>query len=198
MRPWMPPAPSIRPGAALRARSRPGTGFADAPADAAGAPARAGCPRTRARTVLASFQRCRPTSSMSVWPSERRRPANAAGAAARAEPPPAAPPPSVRPGEMRPLPPVQQVPMPGPRRAAADGRSASRAAASRTAASRTAASRTTASRTATHRATPRAGSVPSRPPRIEQRPEPIRPEPLRPGACYVPSRCGPSRTRYRS
>jgi hypothetical protein len=42
-----------------------------------------------------------------VWPSERRRPANAP------EPQPE-PPPSVRPGETRPLPPVQQVPMPGP------------------------------------------------------------------------------------
>jgi hypothetical protein len=86
-----------------------------------------------------------------VWPSERRRPANAP------EPQPEPPPPAVRPGETRPLPPVQQVPMPGP-----------------TPAPPMAAPRPEPPRREPPRPEPRPE------PRVEQRPEPIHPEPLHP------------------
>jgi hypothetical protein len=92
-----------------------------------------------------------------VWPSERRRPANAPEP--QPEPQPA---PAVRPGEIRPLPPVQPVPMPGPIPAPP-----------------MAAPRPEPPRPELRPEPPRPEPRPE-PPRAEQRPEPFRPEPLHP------------------
>jgi hypothetical protein len=90
-----------------------------------------------------------------VWPSERRRDAP--------EPQPEPqPPPAVRPAETRPLPPVAQVPMPGP------------APAPPMAAPHPEPPRPEPPRPGPPRPEPR-----PEPPRVEQRPEPIRPEPMR-------------------
>jgi hypothetical protein len=97
-----------------------------------------------------------------VWPSERRRPANA-------EPQPEPqPPPTVRPGETRPLPPVQPVPMPGP------------ASAPPMAAPRPEPPRPEPPRPEPPRFEQRPEPHRSDPSRIEQRPEAVRPESLRP------------------
>jgi hypothetical protein len=81
-----------------------------------------------------------------VWPSERRP------APAPERPHEPQPPPSVRPGETRPLPPVQHVPMPGP---------------------------APVPPMAAPRPEPPHPEARPQPPRIEQRPEPFRPEPPR-------------------
>jgi hypothetical protein len=155
LRPRMPPAPQLEPTPAyerepqpwIRQRIPPPTQLEPAPEREPEPP----------RQSLA----LPPNLFDTVWPSERRRPANA-------EPQPELqPPPAVRPGETRPLPPVQPVPMPGPVPAAP-----------------TAAPRPEPPRPELPRSEQRPEPIrpePQRPepPRIEQRPEPPRPDPPR-------------------
>jgi hypothetical protein len=103
-----------------------------------------------------------------VWPSARR-PVNAP------EPQPEPQPPSVRPGETRPLPPVQQVPMPGP----AHPIPAPRPEPPRPEPPRPEPPRPEPPRPEQRPEPPRPEARPE-PPRVEQRPDPIRHEPIHP------------------
>jgi hypothetical protein len=113
-----------------------------------------------------------------VWPSERRRPVNAPEP--QPEPPPQPepqPPPSVRPGEMRSLPPVQHVPIPAP---ASAPMVAPRHEPPRAEPPRSEPPRPEPTRPEPHYEAQRVEQRPGPPHPEPTRPEPIRPEPLRP------------------